>query len=227
MLKQVLLNSAPSTALSIIPGTSSWYFDSACSNHMTSDPSSYENSSAPPIYTADGSTLHISHTGNISTSTVSIPNAFLISKLMLNLISVGQLCKLDLHILFTLSGCSVQDSQKGQILGTGRKVGHLFDLVHLRLPSHLFFSSFFVASPSCIDFWHSRLGRVSVSRLKTLVAKGHLGSIIDTPFDCASCQLAKYHTLPFNKSDSISSASFDLVHLDIWGPSPTPTMGSS
>ena len=36
-----------------------------------------------------------------------------------------------------------------------------------------------------------------------------------------------FHALPFNNSDSIAKAPFDLIHSDIWGPSPNPTMGGS
>ncbi|GKV40405.1 hypothetical protein SLEP1_g48057 [Rubroshorea leprosula] len=37
----------------------------------------------------------------------------------------------------------------------------------------------------------------------------------------------KQPTLSFTSSHSLSAASFDLVHSDIWGPSSIPTMGSS
>jgi hypothetical protein len=46
-------------------------------------------------------------------------------------------------------------------------------------------------------------------------------------FDCVACQLGKQSALPFNKSDSVSSNPFDLVHSDVWGPAPIPTMGVS
>ena len=45
--------------------------------------------------------------------------------------------------------------------------------------------------------------------------------------DCHPCQLAKFHALLFSNNISISHALFDLVHSDIWGPSPTPTMRGS
>ncbi len=40
-----------------------------------------------------------------------------------------------------------------------------------------------------------------------------------------SCQLGKQPALPFNNSESIASATFDLIHSDLWGPSPVPTVG--
>lgn len=43
--------------------------------------------------------------------------------------------------------------------------------------------------------------------------------------DCSGCKLAKFSALPFNRSISVSSTPFDLIHSDVWGPSPVATKG--
>jgi len=58
---------------------------------------------------------------------------------------------------------------------------------------------------------------VSYSRLDSLASSRVLGHLDVNQVGCQSCQLAKFHTLPFNNNDSISQAPFDLVHYDIWG----------
>ena len=69
-------SSASNTALSTISGTSpTWLLDSVCCNHMTSSPivvSSHTFTSLPIIYTANGSPMHVSHLGNLSTPALSI-----------------------------------------------------------------------------------------------------------------------------------------------------------
>ena len=40
-------------------------------------------------------------------------------------------------------------------------------------------------------------------------------------------RLAKFHALAFNNSDSIAKVPFNLIHFDVWGPSPSRTMGRS
>ncbi|GFZ16754.1 hypothetical protein Acr_26g0000240 [Actinidia rufa] len=176
-----------------------------CSNHMTADlfvfsSKSYE-SSFPIVHTIDGSSMTVDHVGHVSTSALSLPNTYYVRNLALNLISVGQLCDLGLTVLFSSTGCVVQDPRTGQTLGIGRRHGRLFQLIHLHLPiSTVAATSTSSPSPS-FGIWHSRLGHVSLGRLRFLVSKGVLVLV--------------------------SSVPFALVHSDIWGPSPTSTMGGS
>jgi hypothetical protein len=90
-------------------------------------------------------------------------------------------------------------------------------------PSHVAHT----ASVFPLSLWHLRLGHVSVQKLRTLISSGFLGQVKYDSVDCVSCQLAKQPALSFNNSDSLSHASFDLIHSDIWGPSPTATVGGS
>ena len=41
------------------------------------------------------------------------------------------------------------------------------------------------------------------------------------------CQFGKQTALPFNNSVSHALSSFDLIHSNVWGPSPIPTSGGS
>ena len=117
----------------------------------------------------------------------------------------------------------------GQTLGIDRRHGRLYELIHLRIPSSNRSTVETVASvttSSPLVLWHSQLGHVSFDRLRSLVSNGQLG-VLNDKIDCLSCQLAKQPTLRFNTSTSISHAPFDLIHFDIWGPSPNTTIGAS
>ena len=46
-------------------------------------------------------------------------------------------------------------------------------------------------------------------------------------FDCTSCQLGKQPALSFNNSESISNNVFELIHSNVWEPSPVASIGGS
>jgi hypothetical protein len=231
IVKQILSTSGKVS--SAVSGNT-WYFDSACCNHMSPDSQLFSSviptTHAPLIQTANGSYISANHTGSVSTPTLSLSDTYLISNLTLNLISVGQLCELGYDLWFDSSGCRVQDPRTNQVLGTGRRVGRMFELTSLHLPSTPTPPPSQVAHTASVfplSLWHLRLGHVSVQKLRSLVSSGFLGQVKHDSVDCVSCQLAKQPALSFTNSDSSSHASFDLIHSDIWGPSPTATVGGS
>ena len=61
--------------------------------------------------------------------------------------------------------------------------------------------------------WHSCLGHVSFSILKSLCSSGLLGNVKHENLDYASCELAKHHALSFNNSNSIFSSIFCHIPL--------------
>uniref|UniRef100_A0A2N9III3 Integrase catalytic domain-containing protein n=1 Tax=Fagus sylvatica TaxID=28930 RepID=A0A2N9III3_FAGSY len=122
---QALSSNASNPTLSVTPGISSeWFLDSACCNHMMDNPhltSAHTPPVLPTITTADGSAMTVSHVGSISTPNLSVSDVFCVSKLHLNLLSVGQLTELGLNLFFSSRGCLMQDSWMRQIVGTARK----------------------------------------------------------------------------------------------------------
>ena len=112
----------------------------------------------------------------------------------------------------------------GQIVGIARKVGRLFELIFLHLSASSLFASIVSGqSTSSLALWHAHLGHASISRVKQLVSRGLLGSISNKSFDCKPCQFGKQTALPFNNNVSHALSPFDLIHSDVWGPSPITT----
>lgn len=114
LMQQVI--SLKSSALAVFSGNS-WLLDSVCCNHMTSNislmPSSSPASSLPPIHTANGNCMSISHVGTVITPTLNLPNSYHVPNLTFNLASVGQLCDFGLIFPFSSNGCQVQDPHTG------------------------------------------------------------------------------------------------------------------
>ncbi|KAG5546465.1 hypothetical protein RHGRI_018600 [Rhododendron griersonianum] len=147
--------------------------------------------------------MHVASIGSILSSTapsLSIPNVFYVPQLSLSLLSISQLSDSGFDVVFSSSGCVVQDRDSKKQIGAGRRVGDLYLLEHLHLPIK---PSSTAASSFCLDhksspfyIWHSRLGHLSSERLKLLVQAGHLGHI--SVSDISEC----------------SGSKEDLIHID-------------
>ncbi|KAL0533200.1 hypothetical protein IC582_030415 [Cucumis melo] len=178
--------------------------------------------SLPLIYAADSNCMNITHMGTINTLSLNLPHTYCVPNLTFNLVSVGQLCDLGLTVSFSPNGCQVQDPQTGQTIGTGRKVGRLFELLSLQVP-HPSISA--PVTDSDTYWWHLRLGYASPEKLRHLISINNLNSITKfVPFNCLNCKLAKQPALSFSTSTSIYDKPFDLIHSDIWGLSSTSTV---
>ena len=187
-------NASSSSALSVLLGKlSSWLLDSACCNHMTPYPSFFSHTSsarhAPTIHTANGSTMLVCSIGTVSTSKLSISDVFHVPKLFYNLLSVGQLADIGYRIILDQFGYVVQDPKTRQELRTGRRIGRLFEISSLCLPT-IDVSAATSSSPS-LSLWHSRLEHAPSSRVQQLVSRGLLGPVSKDNFECVSCQLGK------------------------------------
>ena len=93
---------------------------------MTLDESQFSNKTPLEhpitIYTADGTPILVSHKGTISSHCLSLSDTFHIPNLSLNLLFVGQLCELDIDLLFTNHGVDVQDPRMIKYLGQAVKL---------------------------------------------------------------------------------------------------------
>jgi hypothetical protein len=176
--------------------------------------------------TADGTPMPLAGVGSVVTLHLSLPNVYLIPNLKLNLASVGQICDFgDYLVMFSGSFCCVQEMQSQKLIGTGRRENGLYILNELKVPvvaaaaatTTVDLSSFRLSiSSSSFYLWHSHLGHVSSSRLRFLASTGALGNLKTCDIsDCSGCKLAKFSALPFNRSISVSSSPFDLIHFDV------------
>jgi hypothetical protein len=133
--------SASSLSSASHPGATFWVLDSGASFHMTSNFSRLDScqpiSHPHPVQTADGNFCTVTHQGNLFTSQFDVSDVSLVSKLSMNLISVGQLADLNCVIGFDDTSCFMQDRRTRALLGTGHRLkssSGLYILDHLRLP---------------------------------------------------------------------------------------------
>ena len=130
-----------SSAMSAASGiaSTSWILDSGATHHMTADATSLVDLSpvhpSSTVRTVDGTLLPITQCGHLLSTSLTLPTVHHVPGLALNLVSVSQLTDHGLTVTFSSSACFVQDHLSGRRIGTGRRVGGLYHLEHLRLPA--------------------------------------------------------------------------------------------
>jgi hypothetical protein len=150
---------------------------------VTPHPTSFTTSTPSPhsslIRTADGSTMTVKNIGTINTPSLSILEVFHVPELSFNLLSIGQLCELGYKLVFYFYGMHVQDPRTNHTLGTEHRIGHMFRLSSLHLPT-TDVSAAASSSPPSLTLWHLHRGHASASHVQLLAFEGLLGSISNT-----------------------------------------------
>lgn len=70
--------------------------------------------------------------------------------------------------------------------------------------------------------WHKRLGHLFDKRLQFLRNKHDY--IESGNEHCDICHMSKQRKLNFSNSKSRTDKCLDLIHVDIWGPTPNPSL---
>lgn len=78
----------------------------------------------------------------------------------------------------------------------------------------------FLSRSTSSELWHRRLRHHSTPLFVSLIKQFSLPVDKVVSFDCNSCRMAKSHKLKFPISETHTTAPFQLVHMDVWGPSP-------
>lgn len=209
--------------------TSDWILDSGASDHMCSSKSMFSTISPlnQPITISlpNGDILSISFAGTVQiTPEIILTNVLYVPNFKYNLLSIHRLTQqLNCTVNFTSTTCFLQGHslRKPLALGDSQKGLYILSSVNNTVNQSCFSS---VASNTSLSLnknvsaltWHSRLGHLPVSKLKTLCNID--SSCIDTLSVCDVCAKARQHRLPFPHSTIHTTRKFELVHVDLWGP---------
>ena len=168
----------------------------------------------------------------ILSKALCLTNVLYLPNFKFNLLSVHALCaSTNLSFHFSLVSCSLQDPKTREVLAMGKVVGTLYILHQLTSanvdPTPIAFQVHFT-TPMCtrlsnlnndgnlITLWHRLLGHASTETLK------HLPFLSDVVFpdfsNCDVCPLAKQASFPFHHSVTHTTTSFEIIHVDLWGP---------
>jgi len=76
------------------------------------------------------------------------------------------------------------------------------------------------AEVSSLEIWHQRLAHTSSSVLQHFISSNQLECKSNRLDVCDSCSRAKSHRQSFSTSSTVANKPLEIVHYDLWGPSP-------
>ena len=161
---------------------------------------------------------------------MSISNVLLVESLNFNLLSVAQLCDLGFKCIFGVDDVEIISVDGSNLIFKGFRYENLylvdFNASEARLSTCLFTKS------SMGWLWHRRLGHVGMKQLNRLIKHDLVKGLKDVVFEkdklCSSCQADKQvgNTHP-KKSMMSTSKAFELLHMDLFGPTQYTSIGGN
>ncbi|KAI5318180.1 hypothetical protein L3X38_037888 [Prunus dulcis] len=211
--------------------TNSWYFDSGCSKHMSSDKSVF--SSLSPF---DGGTVTFGggHKSQVvGKGIVCIPrlpelkNVRCVEGLTPNLISVSQLCDDGvIEVRFSKHGCKIIGKCGNEIVNVARSRDNCYCIDGVNDAKEVVCNK--VVNETSV-LWHQRLGHVNFRDLHKLSKKDLVSGLpkLDKSDQhvCEGCQLGKQVRVSHKVKHIQTQVSLELVHMDLVGPIQTFSLG--
>ncbi|GJS75864.1 ribonuclease H-like domain-containing protein [Tanacetum coccineum] len=146
-----------------------------------------------------------------------LKNVLVTPNIIKNLVSVRKFttdskCSID----FNPYGFTIRDYHTRQTLLRCDSTGDLY-------PLHVASSAFALLTNNH-SLWHQRLGHPGDNVIQTLSSRGLVSyNKQNTQHLCRACQLGKQTKLPFQRSTSIVTSPFDIIHSELW-TSPVSSM---
>ena len=159
---------------------------------------------------------------------LSIKNVLLVEDLKHNLISISQLCDNGFKVTFCANKCSIEKIDNDQVHFEGYRRRNVY-----KINLDDFKSSNEVCLYSSNEdswLWHRKLGHASMDTISKLFRKDLVKGLPKIDFSknkiCQACQQGKQTKTSFKSKDIIStSRPLQLLHMDLFGPTQTLSLG--
>ncbi|GJR28470.1 ribonuclease H-like domain-containing protein [Tanacetum coccineum] len=203
-----------------------WYMDTGATSHLSSHTgnlqTSFLNRNFHSVIVGNGSSIPVTHSGHVQIPNpyrlLHLRNVLVTPNIIKNLVSVRKFttdnkCSID----FDPYGFTIRDYHTRQTLLRCDSTGDLY-------PLHVAASAFALLTNNH-SLWHQRLGHPGDAVIQTLSSRGLVSynKNKNTQHLCRACQLGKQTKLPFQRSTSIVTSPFDIIHSDLW-TSPVSSM---
>ena len=148
-----------------------------------------------------------------------------------NLLSVNNLCR-DNNCCFHFDAnqFKIKDMPTGKLLYRGPSKNGLYPLDGVSLPPQCHtnnFSSIQSTKSVSSKVWHDCLGHPNSLVQQHIFSHVHNSSSNKIESACTHCIQGKMTHFPFHKSVSKACKPLEIIHSDVWGPSPITSNGGT
>lgn len=208
---------------------STWYIDSGATAHMTNRREFISNKRKPikaEVIVANSQSIKVECICDVRQkcndgTEVLIKDVQYIPGLCASLLSVSQIVKSDMEVIFNKNGCKIVD-KNSKIIATGSLINNMFTLDAVPIVKDFACASKF--QDNDLELWHKRFGHANVQKVKLLLDLKNINKQINE-FKCATCVKGKQSRKPFNADASRATNLLELIHSDVCGPTSVKSIG--
>jgi len=209
-----------------------WYLDNGCSKHMTGDKSKFVSIN----FKQEG---HVTYGDNnkgkiLGRGTIGDKNNFLVHDVLYVeglkhiLLSISQLCDKGYQVIFKPNSCEICLPNSKEVVLIGKRVNNVY-LLDISHPTSI----------GCLiskhdESWlcHKRITHIHMHHLNKLISKDLVIGLPKLKFKkdhlCETCQKGKQIKHSFKlKNVASTSKPLELLHMDLFGPSRTMSLGGN
>ena len=226
-----------------LDSSNDWIFDSGATDHYCKEIAWFTNLEpfTGKVRAANGSDMAIEGRGTIDMEKntpsgpvqIRLSDVMYIPSIQFNLFSLSRVLKHGFDTKFSEHGCFITRDNKVYAQTIDRHGLFFLDVAtRIETPAAktttAASSEFSLLTSSPADLWHARLGHISVKYTTKTMKYTNGIDIENGKHDfCPSCLAGKQSKLPFpQRSLTVTTEPFELVHSDICGPMPHPALCS-
>ncbi|GJR94466.1 retrovirus-related pol polyprotein from transposon TNT 1-94 [Tanacetum coccineum] len=162
----------------------------------------------------------------ISNDSLNIDNVEHVDNLGFNFLSIGQICDNKCRVTFSEHDSEI--TKDGKVIGRGiRKKG----LYVMKLENKPKDKICLATIDENSTLWHKRLGHANMRLIQSLASKDLVRNLPKLKFDqhfCDACKIGKQDHASHEAKNIVSSTRFfELLHMDIFGPSAVRSYGEN
>ncbi|KAM1263710.1 hypothetical protein ACFX2G_029301 [Malus domestica] len=213
-----------------LPSTA-WWLDSGSSIHVTNSLQDFITKRTPnkdevKVSVGNGRRVEVKALGSVRLKLefgfcLELENVVYVPSMRRKLISVSKLVMLGFY--FTINNIGFNIFYKSSQIGSGFLSDGMFQ-IKLNLDEHVFNIQNGNTKIQSSNLWHKRLCHISKQRMELLVKNDILPSLNFNDFDfCVDCIKGKM-TNSRKEGSTRSKQVLEIIHTDICGPFPTPTI---